>query len=347
MALVGLIALTGVGAPSSSGAQIPDSLVLRPEPRWRPLAQSVASIVQRRSPGLVRVGEAPAEAGVPLVPGDILIETPSRARMVEVRLIVDPDRQLRTQVRLAARPGIADARAVALAIESLLDAAAASVPATRPAPGETPPEPVAARRRPEGGARWRRYTLLFADALRAPSRPPDPLARPSFSLRLHVGFSPVRSRLLVGPGLGVGLCPGNGCFVFEGDLPLVPERTRARDGRTVRYRPVHLGARAQWWPAERGPLFLGATGGLLSRIGAASVEGTEARRTVSNLAFRATLEAGWRVRPPVEIVAEVGVDFAVHRARFVRFGESVLLEDRWTPWLVLSTRLRPDPRPPP
>ena len=65
---------------------------------------------------------------------------------------------------------------------------------------------------------------------------------------------------------------------------------------------------------------------------------------MSNLGVRATVELAIRFYAPFEWVLEGGVDLAFSRAAFVHVPTSVILEDTWSPWLISSLRLRPDPR---
>jgi hypothetical protein len=82
----------------------------------------------------------------------------------------------------------------------------------------------------------------------------------------------------------------------------------------------------------------------VSRIGTASLVGHDLRRTTSAFGARTSLELAWRVRGPFELVAEGGLDAMLsdQRGRYrLPTGQEEILEDRWTPWLMLSLRLRP------
>ena len=308
------------------------ALVLRPEPRLTDLAHRVASMVSRRTGEEVRVGEPPPPEVVEAVPrghaallrqdGSVLVVLGGREGTT-----------YRTELTLRSIRTPAAARAVALAVETLRDTAAQveargdDLPAAR-APGE----------------RIRTRWVLTQRAIRDEGDPWYPVsglppARPTIYLRTLLGYSPIQRTLLVGPGVGLGLCLGGECVVLEADLPLIPDVRRNRDDVVVRYRAVNTSVRFQWRPLGWGRWTPGLSFGVLTRIGTATME--ETRRVVSNLGWRTTLELGYAFAPHFEIAAEAGVDLAISRARFILDGRSVFLEDRWTPWFVLSVRLRP------
>ena len=125
---------------------------------------------------------------------------------------------------------------------------------------------------------------------------------------------------------------------------MVPEKVQLWTGETLRYRAVNTSIRAQIRPWARDRWSFGFTIGLLSRIGSVSVVGGDYRETATNLGFRSSLEFAWRIAGPFEWVFEAGID-AVHqssRARAFVYGQTVFLEDSWTPWLTSSLRVRPE-----
>ncbi len=185
------------------------------------------------------------------------------------------------------------------------------------------------RLRPDGFP-WSRYG---ADRL--------PFAKPTIYLRALLGLSTVRSAFLIGPGTGLGLCISRHCVVLEGDLPLLPEE-RSNATYRVRYRFLNFSARFQFRPFQFGSFVPGISFGLVTRIGTASLVGTDRSQTVTDIGLRATLEAAFRLDRRFEIVLEGGVDYAISRAQFInRLGDVLVLEDRWTPWIITGLRLRP------
>jgi hypothetical protein len=169
----------------------------------------------------------------------------------------------------------------------------------------------------------------------------EPIARPTIYLRFVAGWSPVREDVLLGPGAGLGLCVSAQCVVLEADVSLSSSDTVASDGAVVQYRPVNIAVRGQFRPDSEHPFTPGGSIGFLTRVGVAAIEGTDDSQIVSNLGLRIGLELAYRFVERFEVVLEGGVDIALSRAQFVRFAESVVLEDRWTPWLATTVRLRP------
>jgi hypothetical protein len=303
----------------------PESLTLRPAPSLRRISTRVAQLLRRRTGGEVHVGEEPPPEIIEAVPAHHVAIAPDGEEGLEVRVVYGGEEGISyaTTVFLVRARGDEAARAIALSIEALQDAA-------RDGP---PPESA------DEGSPWvTRYTLITP--IPRP-QPTEAIAKPTIYLRLLFGYSPTRQQVLIGPGAGLGLCVGPHCVVIEGDLPLVPDETTANDGVVISYRPVNVSIRGQFRPNWSDTWIPGASVGFVTRIGNASIAGTEISQTVSNLGVRATLELAWRFIPRFEWVLEAGVDVAISRAQFVRYGEVVALEDFWTPWLTMSFRLRP------
>ncbi|MEM9067325.1 MAG: hypothetical protein AAGE52_02425 [Myxococcota bacterium] len=299
-----------------------EPLVLHPEAGLERLGQRTVRALTRR--GLdVEVGEAPPVIAEAVAEGHVALVQREDALWVGVG--GPHGRTLATTLVLDPRDPGAD-RAVALAVESLLDEASLALPpAQRQAESdwvylEYPEE----RREREG-------------------------ARPTIYLRMLLGYSPVRERVLIGPGAGLGLCVGAHCLTIEADLPLMPEEVQLRTGERIKYRAVSTSVRAQLRPLVVGDVSFGITLGLLSRIGSASLVGGDARQTVHSFGFRGSFEVSWRIAGPLEWVFEAGADaiLANSRARALVHGQFVVLEDTWTPWVITSLRIRPEPEPDP
>jgi len=303
----------------------PPPITLRPEPDLRRLSNRVAQLIRRRTGGAVYLGDEPPPAILEAVPAGHVGIARNEDEEEELLIVYGGDEGISysTTVFLPSLRGDEAVRAIALSIEALQDAA-------RDGP---PPESE------DPGSAWiTRYTLI------TPIPRPEPteaIAKPTIYLRLLLGYSPTREKALIGPGVGLGLCVGPHCVVLEGDLPLIPDEATANDGAIITYRPVNISVRGQFRPTWSDTWIPGASIGFVTRIGNASIEGTDVSQTVSNLGVRATLELAWRFVDRFEWVIEAGVDVAISRAQFVRYGEVVALEDFWTPWVVTSLRLRP------
>jgi hypothetical protein len=248
-----------------------------------------------------------------------------------VRLVMPRgrDRYGRTQLALGDTGGPAAARAVALAVESLRDA-----PAHGPA-GEQGSKTA----EPQSDVPTSRQILASPPAGRDRLHAERDMAKPTIFARMMLGVSPVQGKMLVGPGAGLGLCVDENCLVLEGDLSLLPMEAQGQAG-TIRYRHVNAAIRLQLRPWKWKNFVFGFTAGLLTRMGRATLVGTDISQNVSNFGVRSSFEASWRFAPPLEMVFEAGVDVAVSRAKFIHV-DTTYLEDRWTPWLVTSLRVRP------
>ncbi len=315
------------GAPLQAQDAEAGPLVLRPTPELAALGARLAREIGRRL-GPTIVGGAPP-AGI--LDAVSLYEVALGVEGGQLRIVIPvaPGRTVSTELEPPTDMAPATVRSVALSIESLIELAhdeswledsPVETGLADRAESNAPPEDVPAERR----------------RVRIP-----PIAKPTIYLRALLGFSPVRSRVLLGPGTGLGLCVNAHCAVLEGDLSLLPDVREASDGRRVSYRSVNFSVRVQLRPFDWGDFTPAATFGLITRIGNAILEGTDAAQLVTNLGLRGTLEIAYRFAARFEVVLESGLDLALNRARFIRFGEVVLLEDRFTPWFSTSVRLRP------
>jgi hypothetical protein len=341
----GLVVLAWLAVVGTASAQEP-ALVLRPAQDLRRVAERVQRVLSQRIGVPVEVGQPPPPEVIEAVPVDHVAMVLAEGF---VRLVIGASqgRSFATDLELRRPSSEASVRAIALAIESLLDAA-------RQAPGITPPEQLASGLVEEEGeirTRWRMIRPFEGRAhpWRTPERPP--LAKPTLFARFLAGVSGERGTPLFGVGLGLGLCVEDDCAVLEGDLPFTEQRGDASDGAFALYRFVAFSMRFQWRPefARFGDFIPGATFGLVTRVGSIRLgrEKISAARTETDLGVRGTVEIAWRFFPRFELVLEVGLDAAIDRAEFIRPPrtggpvETIFLEDRFTPWGMFSFRLRP------
>jgi hypothetical protein len=326
------------GEVAVSGLAPDHPLVLRLAPSLASHAEEVREILALRTGVPVSVGEptpegAPdlvgeGEVGVGLTDARTTGEVLEGGDALELRLRVvlgGPARvTFATELRHAAGEPISP-RAIALAILALRDSAVEG-------------------QEPRTSARADGSAYVYRPPSSGPLGPPghvEPEARPTIYFRLLVGFSTARTTVLVGPGVGVGLCLRDDCVTIEGDLPLIPEERRASDGALVEYRPVTLGLRVQLRPIRIDSVTMGVSVGPMLRVGNARVDVSGLTQTVTSFGLRGTLEVAWEFVDRFEWVLEGGVDAALNPARFVRAAEAVLLEDVVTAWGVTSLRLRP------
>ncbi|MFT5357199.1 MAG: hypothetical protein ACI9KE_004433 [Polyangiales bacterium] len=273
------------------------------------LAHDVAGVLRRRTGYAIDVGGAPPSPPEAVSAGQLAMVTYEGA--VFLALGAADGRTLTAHLEI---PTAGRARAVALAIQDLVDQAA--IPAN---------VPRAVRARP-----------AMEPAL---ERLPRLVAKPAFFLRLLAGYSPTRGQVLVGPGAGFGLCLSRGCVMVEADMPLVPNQ-QVLAGHDVRTRSVNAALRLHLRPIEVGDFSIGATFGVLTRILRVSVDG-EGASTITSLGVRTSLEAAWRFNGPFEWVFEVGGDAILDSERVPVGGQSFILEDGFVPWVTTSLRMRP------
>lgn len=324
--LVGSLAIAPIAEAQPDASRAP-AIVLRPDAELAALAADVARVLSRRGVDRFEVGEPPP----PGVPEAVLTNHLAIVKQdPAIRLVYagSGGAIFATELELGRSNRAASVRAIALAIESLVDTAREPPPASASGEGRTRVRTRVLPAELGDAGEWRRPEIL-------------PIAKPTIFLRVLAGVSPLRGTPLIGPGAGLGLCVTVHCVVIEGDLSLIPERRLAPDGKHVRYRSVNASVRLQIRPFDFRVLIPGVTLGFVTRIGNAWVEGTDDERTVTNLGVRGTAELAWRFARRFEAVLEAGVDLAISRAEFIRYSASVFLEDRWTPWIVTSMRLRP------
>ncbi|MBX3245587.1 MAG: hypothetical protein KF901_00215 [Myxococcales bacterium] len=313
--LIGVgLALAALAEPRVGAAQTAD-LVLRPAEGLRPLAVAVRGELWRRAGLRAELGEAPPPGLEEAVPsGHVALTERDGALFLGVGAAGGATHVAAIEIAVDARPETA--RTVALAIESLLDESFEPPLAARPA---------------------RSAQTIFVEYEH--ERPPRESALPTVYLRVLLGWSPTREQLLIGPGAGFGLCVGLHCVVLEAELPLLADERPQSDGALLRYRALTATVRGQA-RVMLGARVTGALGlGLLTRIGIASLAAE--RQSISAFGVRSSVELAWRVAGPFEVVVEGGVDAMVGPMSSVTGPRDVVLEDRWTPWAVLSARLRP------
>lgn len=273
------------------------------------LAQDVAGVLRRRTGNAIEVGGSPPSPPEAVSSGQLAMVPYEGA--VFLALGAADGRTLTAHLEI---PTEGRARAVALAIQDLVDQAA--IPAIAP------------------------QAVRVREALEpAPERSPRSLAKPAFFLRLLAGYSPTRQQALIGPGAGFGLCLSRGCVMVEADMPLVPN-DQVLGGHDVRTRSVNAALRLHLRPIEIGDFSVGATFGVLTRILRVSVDG-EGASTITSLGVRTSLEVAWRFKGPFEWVFEVGGDAILDSERISVGSQSFILEDGFVPWVTTSLRMRP------
>ncbi len=317
-------------------------LTLRPGRGLRRFAGAVARTLSLRLSNPVSVGQAPPPEIMEAVPtGHVAM---AREHGVVLLVLAGPETQVyRSEVSIRGQSGQAAVRAVALAVETLRDAAL-----------DGPPEgfePTSTRRTWE--LRGHEVTWIYREpegGIFGPRQRVDAEAKPWFYLGAVAGLTTGRVGGLVGPRIGLGLCLHDGCLSIEGDVPLLAQETIGCDGNRIDYRPVTLGLRLSYRPIHIDDVVLiGLSLGVISRFGLVNVVGADTSRLSTDFGVRSGVEVAWRMGGPFELALDVGADVSVSPARIVRSGgtgacstvESVLVEDIVTLWSAVVLRVRP------
>ncbi len=338
--------------PSSARAQL-EPLAAIPEPSATPeappplivhldaeLSSYGAALVRtlaRRIGIEVELGAAPPGRNALALPVGHVGIVPTEAHDRGAATVVwvgERGRVFETEVVLPAGRAAA-LRALVLAVVDLRDAVLEAPPLEDEPIFELAPEASEGRGgyvylEPPGGLFGRRRTI-------------ESIARPTIYFRALIGFSSSGQGFVVGPGVGVGLCIGDQCVVIEGELPVLEsQRVDVVSGLTFSYRALNLALRLQLRPIRIDDVTIGATLGLLSRVGGAwASDGSD--RVISSFGVRSSIEMAWQFERPFEWVVEGGVDapFQGSEARFIQDGPEVRLDDDVTVWGVTALRIRP------
>jgi hypothetical protein len=317
-------------------AQTP--IVLRPTDELRRLAERIAEILEVRIDPDVSVGEAPPPEVIEAVPAGHVAMVREEREIVLV-IAVPSGHTFDTRVAVRSLRSSESARTLAIAIEVLRDTALEGAPDVD--------HGIYTR---EGND----YAWTFREAhsgFFGPRQRIEADAKPLVTLGLFGAISTQRATPSIGPRVGLGLCLGDYCMLFEGDLPIADEGAEACDHRRIAYRAVTLAMRGQLRPIRYDWFSASLNAGVLTRFGLATTDGTDANRVATSFGVRVGLETAFRVSGAFELVAEIGADFAVSPARFIRtpifdpscgdLAEVLFVEDVATLWLMIAARLRP------
>lgn len=355
-------AQAALAAASVNPNELPPSarLTLRPSPGLETLATKIARVLTLRSHTTVEIGSAPP-------PG--LLEAVSAGNVAlaledgEIHLVMGAALGVSYEARVALSPdGAADTRALALAIEALRDRAiearerqvepslrplgesepaqleqpsAAPAPATAPLP--TAAEPAPAALRPPGAAHDR--GLVY------PAREPSNTAlrvKPMLYIGAYGGASTDSSALRTGVSTGGGLCVQGQCLLLAIEYPL-PINLEAGGG-DVRYRYPTFSCSFYSHPFQFGDFTPAIGVGLLSRVGRFERDmGIVAKQSGldTDLGLRGSLQGAYEIVDSVDILAELGVDYALDRWAFGNGNTLAYRGSRTSPWLQAGIRIRP------
>jgi hypothetical protein len=312
-------------------------LTLRPSRELRELAARVAVVLELRTGARVVVGDAPPPALPEAVPDGHMAMFREGG---SIRLVLGArgGRSLDSQVLLTQAWRDSQVRAVALAAESLHDAAYVAPEAGEAASGASP---VKAAEAPVGRV-GDPGIAVGVDSGAEPSEGPETGARrvePLMYARLYSGASTASAAPMAGVGTGMGLCVFRQCLFVAGEVPATTGSQVALD---VRYRYVTFLSGFYSRPLSFGPLTPGISLAFLTRLGHFRADmGYRDTGLDTDLGARGSMELAWEVVPRLDLMSEVGVDLTLDR-HHVRTDEgSAARGDRWSPWAQGALRFRP------
>jgi hypothetical protein len=314
-------------------------LTLRPARELRELAVRVAAVLELRIGARVVVGDAPPPALPEAVPDGhmALVREGGSIRLV---LGARDGRSLDSQVTVTEAWRDSQVRAVALAAESLHDAAHVAAEARAPVSGASLVQAAAEAPAPPGGDR----VTVGVDSGAEPSEGPEvgsPKIEPLVYARLYSGASTASAAPMAGVGTGMGLCVVRQCLFVAGEVPATTgsPTTTALD---VRYRYLTFLSGFYSRPISFGPLTPGISLAFLTRLGHFRADmGYRDTGLDTDLGARGSVELAWEVVPRFDLMSEVGVDLTLDR-HHVRTDEgSAARGDRWSPWAQAALRFRP------
>lgn len=322
-------------------------LTLRPEPGLRQLAVDVAAVLELRTGQRVEVGEPPPPGLPEAVPaGNVAMARDGRSVVLVIG--APGGRSFDARVELEANPsapgqsGQSDARAVALAAETLRDTAT-ELARKDDVELQLDSEPILgfdSERAPLVEQRQRRAMVdEGASEPHAESSGPFGDIGSLFYVRAYSGASTASAAPTAGLGSGFGLCVENNCLFVAGELPLTPGSTGAGD---LRYRYLTFVSGFYARPVSFGAFTPGATIGFLSRLGHFEADmGLPDEGIDTDLGARGSLELAWEVALGLDVMAEGGVDFTIDRHHMATGSDLVARGDRWSPWAQAALRYRP------
>lgn len=330
------------GQPDVARVPVRSAFTLRPQPGLEALAGEVAAVLELRSGARVEVGAAPPPGLLEAVPeGHIaLARTPTGVRLV---LGAVGGRSLGAEIEIAPGADEVDPRSIALAVESLNDAALDHAHADRRRMGGGEPTGAAdAATSTEGGAPSARRSAMLRDE---GALVPGGFSKPNFLediqlltfARAYSGATTASTSLESGIGAGMGLCAVGHCLYLAAEMPL--STASAQD---IRYRYPTFSSIFYSRPFRFGDFTPGASIGLLTRVGHFRNDmGLPGNGLDTDLGARGSVELAWAVHSRLDVIAEAGGDYALDRFLLSTGGSEVSRGDRWSPWMQASVRFRP------
>jgi len=336
--------------PDRSRLPAPVRLTLRPEPELVELSAQVAELLELRSGLRVEVA-GPPPPGLPEAVPEGHVAVLRAAGRLQLVIGVAGGRSLEASVQLTPDGAWPEPRSLALAVESLEDAAVEQARASERVDAATPavdPEaaaaqaaedaliaepfrPASASRRDEGAGDDAENADQNAEGI-----------QPLIHARSYVGGTPASTGAVVGLATGVGLCAIGYCLVIQGEFPLNGENTSAHD---VRYRYMTFGTGLHAQPLRFGRLQPAANLLLITRLGHfgqdMGMDMGSGQGLDTDLGARASLELGVELLKRFDALVETGVDLTIDGWQVSAAGSTLERGERAVPWLQAGVRYRP------
>lgn len=349
-AAAGQSALSAV-QPDHSRLPAPVRLTLRPEPELVELSSQVAELLELRSGLRVEVAGPPPPGLPEAVPQGHVAVLRGTGRL-QLVIGMAGGRSLEASVQFAPDGAWPEARSLALAVESLEDAAVEQTRAS---------EQVRVAERAAGPEAAAAAQTAVADASTvepfhaSPQSPRDEGAnggheadqavegiQPLIHARSYLGGSPASTGAVLGVATDVGLCAIGYCLVIQGEFPLNGENTSAHD---VRYRYMTFGAGLHAQPLRFGRLQPAANLLLITRLGHfgrdMGMDTGSGQGLDTDLGARASLELGVELFKRFDALVETGVDLTIDGWQVSAAGSTLERGERAVPWLQAGVRYRP------
>lgn len=334
------------------------AFTLRPEPGLREIAAEVASVLELRTGAHVEVGEPPPPGLAEAVPAGhvAIVRTPEGVHLV---LGATGGRSLSVHVELPDGLDAGDARALALAVESLHDTAldghyAGGDGSSVQVPHDPGVAHVAADASADGSgdslsevSAWAARARALRDARSDEGSEPGDFWQPHFLrdvqllafARVYSGASAQSSSVESGLGGGLGLCAIGQCLLLSADLPVSDAAT---SDLRYRYSTYAVAFYSRPEALTFGDFTPGGRVGLLTRVGHFRDDmGLSDGGLDTDLAARGSVELGYLAHRNVDVLLEAGVDYLLDRYLLSDRGGAVERGERVTPWLQAAVRVRP------
>jgi hypothetical protein len=160
-------------------------------------------------------------------------------------------------------------------------------------------------------------------------------------LQWYSGASSQSNLPRMGVGGGGGLCVLGHCLVLAVEYPI--PLGLSDGGQDIRYRYTTFTSSFYSRPWTFGRFTPGASVGFLTRLGyfERDMGLSQQGGLDTDLGVRGTLQGAYELVPAIDLLAELGLDYALDRYRLGHGDVVAYRGERATPWLQAGIRVRP------